>query len=165
MPVANTRADPVVTTTAYLRVLQARLSALTDESAEAILDKPVQDLVEALGRNAGRDVLLRGQPHRAEGIPDFSIKDGRLLIGHVETKAVGKGAEVRRYTGHDRRQWESFQRLPNVLYTDGVSFALYRSGERVGDVLTLDFSEDDQGQSADPSQARKLAALISELCS
>ncbi|MDW8358669.1 hypothetical protein [Thermus sp.] len=29
---------------------------------------------------------------------------------------------------HDKRQWENFRHLPNLVYTDGESFALYREG-------------------------------------
>lgn len=165
---ARTRADPAAILTAYLRILQGKLAGLTNESPEALLSGPVTDLIESFGSVSGRPgVQLRGQAKEGEiGIPDFSVKAGLLAIGHVETKAPGDGADVLRFRkGHNKEQWERFQRLPNILYTDGIEFALYRSGERVGKVLALSFDEDDPEQEADPSEAAELAALLAEFLS
>ena len=51
----------------------------------------------------------------------------------------GKGADPRRFTDkHDREQWEKLQTLPNLIYTDGNAFSLWRNGDLEGKVLTLD---------------------------
>lgn len=156
---ARTRRSPVVTVTGYLRVLQARLTARTTESAEAQLADLLPELLRSLAEDAGRPGIdLLGQAYEAEvGWPDFSVKDGALLIGHVETKAPGTGADVAAFRRpHDRHQWERFRNLPNLLYTDGTSFGLYRSGERDGDVLTLSFDPEDERQEADPGETAQL---------
>src|SRR5947209_11677589 len=51
--------------------------------------------------------------------PDYAITLGNALVGFVEVKAPGKGADPRRYKGHDKDQWQNLQSLPNLLYTDG----------------------------------------------
>ncbi|MGD9853856.1 MAG: hypothetical protein AB7U20_02800 [Planctomycetaceae bacterium] len=38
--------------------------------------------------------------------PDFAITLRKVLVGYVEVKASGKGADPRRYKGHDKEQWE-----------------------------------------------------------
>ncbi len=96
------------------------------------------------------------------GRPDFSVKDGALLVGHLETKPPGAGADVRRFRGHDREQWRRFEQLPNVLYTDGLEFGLYRSGEKVGSLVSLE--EDLSGRIA-PGQARALVEVIADFFS
>ncbi len=58
-------------------------------------------------------------------------------MGHVEVKAPGKGADPRRFKGHDKEQWEKLQSLPNLLYTDGNSFSLWQNGELVGSIVDL----------------------------
>jgi len=58
-------------------------------------------------------------------------------VGCVEVKAPGKGADRRRYKGHDKEQWERLQSLPNLLYTDGNSFSLWHNGELVDSILEL----------------------------
>ena len=69
--------------------------------------------------------------------PDYAITLRNVLVGHVEVKAPGKGSDPRRYKGHDKQQWERLQSLPNLLYTDGNSFSLWRSGELVGSIVVL----------------------------
>ena len=68
---------------------------------------------------------------------DYAVHVAGALVGFAEIKAPGKGVDTARYRGHDKRQWERLSCLPNVLYTDGQSFALYRDGDRVGSVARL----------------------------
>ncbi len=69
--------------------------------------------------------------------PDYAVTLGAVLVGFVEIKAPGKGADPRKYKGHDKEQWEKLQSLPNLLYTDGNSFSLWRNGEPAGAILRL----------------------------
>lgn len=69
--------------------------------------------------------------------PDYAIALRKVLVGYVEVKAPGKGADPRRYKGHDKEQWEKLQSLPNLLYTDGNSFSLWQNGELVGSIVEL----------------------------
>src|SRR5258708_28680966 len=69
--------------------------------------------------------------------PDYAITLRTVLVGFVEVKAPGKGADPRRYKGHDKEQWEKLQSLPNLLYTDGNSFSLWQNGELVGSIVEL----------------------------
>jgi Type ISP C-terminal specificity domain/N-6 DNA Methylase len=70
--------------------------------------------------------------------PDYAITLRNVLVGFVEVKAPGKGADPRRYKGHDKEQWEKLQSLPNLLYTDGNSFSLWQNGELVGSIVELE---------------------------
>jgi hypothetical protein len=111
----------------------------------------------------------------------------RLLTGHIELKAPGKGADPKKFLkGPDKAQWEKFRDLPNLLYTDGNEWALYRNGERVGKLIRLsgDVSSDgeDAVTEADsealqelfrdffrwepvvPSSPKALAELLAPLC-
>src|SRR5258708_7468106 len=69
--------------------------------------------------------------------PDYAITLRNALVGFVEIKAPGKGADPRRFRGHDKEQWEKLQSLPNLLYTDGNQFSLWRSGQLEGAVVGL----------------------------
>ena len=42
--------------------------------------------------------------------PDYAITLRNVLVGFVEIKAPGKGADPRRYKGHDKDQWEKLRR-------------------------------------------------------
>lgn len=101
------------------------------------------------------------------GRPDFSVKDGLLLIGHLETKAPGDGADTSRFRRgtHNYRQWQRFKRLPNVVYTDGSRFALYRSGTRDGAVVDLGFEPGNPTQTADAESVARLVGLLANFFS
>jgi hypothetical protein len=152
--------------TSYVNALSVRVAGTTNEGAEAQLADLVPTLLIGIARDQGRQGIdLRGQAHeKAVGIPDFSIKDGPVLIGHVETKAPGTGADPSKFKGkHDKEQWERFKKLPNVLYTDGIEWALYRSGKREGVLLVL--TAPPVGETlpvADASEAARLTALIAQ---
>jgi hypothetical protein len=69
--------------------------------------------------------------------PDYAITLRNILVGFVEVKAPGKGADPRKFKGHDKEQWEKLQSLPNLLYTDGNDFSLWRNGELAGSIVSL----------------------------
>lgn len=65
--------------------------------------------------------------------PDFAVTLANALVGFVEIKAPGKGADPRRFRdSHDKHQWERLRSLPNLIYTDGNEFSLWRYGELEG---------------------------------
>jgi predicted helicase len=107
--------------------LRAPLEHLFDDLAELCGFK--REWVEAVGESSLSELKVR---------PDFAITLRNALIGFVEVKAPGKGADPRRYKGHDKDQWEKLQSLPNLLYTDGNSFSLWQNGELVGSIVKLD---------------------------
>src|SRR5512143_2381622 len=49
--------------------------------------------------------------------PDYSITVKNALVGFVELKAPGKGADPRKFKDpHDKEQWEKLKSLPNLIY-------------------------------------------------
>jgi hypothetical protein len=86
--------------------------------------------VQRVLRSAARQIETRTEVHAdVEGRPDIGVNSDRLLCGFVELKAPGKGARPQKFTGADKRQWEKFKALPNLIYTDGNEWALFRSGK------------------------------------
>ncbi|WEH34403.1 N-6 DNA methylase [Streptomyces sp. AM 4-1-1] len=71
--------------------------------------------------------------------PDFAMTIGGKIIGHVELKAPGKGVDPSKWSvnSHDHEQWEKIKVLPNLLYTDGYEWALYREGVQIGATARL----------------------------
>jgi hypothetical protein len=86
--------------------------------------------VALVGENTISDLKTR---------PDYAVTVDNALVGFIEVKAPGKGADPRRFSDeHDRKQWTKMKSLPNLLYTDGNSFSLWRSGEAVEKVVVLE---------------------------
>jgi hypothetical protein len=95
------------------------------------------DFAELTGK--GGNVTLVGETTLAgaQTRPDFAVTVGagkaKALIGFIEVKAPGKGADPRKFKDpHDKGQWAKLKALPNLLYTDGEAFSLWRDGEPVG---------------------------------
>ena len=109
-----------------------------EDQLRAPLETLFADLTELCGRP--RSALAAVGESAISALktrPDYAITLRNVLVGFVEVKAPGKGADPRRYKGHDLDQWRKLQSLPNLLYTDGNAFSLWRSGELVGAVVTL----------------------------
>ena len=75
---------------------------------------------------------------RLQDAPDYAITVRNALIGFIEVKAPGKGADPRKFKDrHDKEQWEKLQSLPNLIYTDGNEFSLWQSGHVAGSLVRL----------------------------
>lgn len=62
--------------------------------------------------------------------PDYAVIVHNALVGFIEVKAPGKGADPRRFKdAHDKEQWRKLKSLPNLIYTDGNAFSLWQNGE------------------------------------
>lgn len=168
--------------------VQRKLGNLAISGApEDQLRAPLEQLFPALAAAAGvvQQVTLVGETTlSAQAIrPDFAVTKGNALIGFIEVKAPGKGANPRRFTdAHDKAQWTRLQLLPNLIYTDGQSFSLWQEGQLVravdldGDLYSagrslkapsaiLDLLRDFMGwQPIPPDTPRKLAETSARLC-
>jgi hypothetical protein len=70
-----------------------------------------QGAVVAVGESSVSELKTR---------PDYAVTVHHALVGFVELKAPGKGADPRKFKDpHDKAQWEKLRSLPNLLYTDG----------------------------------------------
>lgn len=106
------------------------------------LRNPIENLISALA-------LLEGiQPDELQVVgevslsdlksrPDFAVLVADLLVGFIEIKAPGKGADPRKYKGHDKTQSQRLLLRPNIIFTDGQSWSLWQDGELVGSIETL----------------------------
>ena len=131
--------------------------------------------VVAVGESAIADLKTR---------PDYAVTVGGALVGVIELKAPGKGGDPRRFkTGHDKAQWQRLLSLPNLVYSDGNEFSLWRSGELATAVVRLDGDVETSGaalsagpgllalfdfflqwQPIPPRSAKELAEVTARLC-
>ena len=153
--------------------LRAPLEHLLVDLAE--LCGLARSAVAAVGESPLADLKTR---------PDYAITVRNALVGFLEVKAPGKGADPRRFRdAHDKGQWAKLQSLPNLLYTDGNEFSLWRSGAPVGPVVRLTGNVETSGADLDappgllalfedfirwepipPRDAKQLAEVSARLC-
>ncbi len=129
------------------------------------LKGPISALLERAGGELGLEVRAVTEVPVSEigGRPDVGITVKLLLAGHIELKAPGKGANPARFKGNDRKQWQKFKDLPNLIYTDGNEWALYRTGERVGKAIRFSGDITADGRSAvNSNDAQALSGLLQD---
>ncbi|WP_416979023.1 type ISP restriction/modification enzyme [Streptomyces sp. T028] len=120
--------------------LRAPFEALVKAMANACGLNPGQ--VVLVGENTLQDLATR---------PDYAVTYSNALVGYIELKAPGKGADPRRFTdGHDKNQGKKLRSLPNVMFSDGNSFSLWQNGNIVGRVEILDGDVETSGSALKP---------------
>ncbi len=128
------------------------------------LKSPIAALLKGIGSalKLAVEVVTEVQTDRL-GRPDMGVAVKGLLAGHVELKAPGKGANPEKLKGNDREQWERFKNLPNLIYTDGNDWALYRSGHLEGKPVRLAGDVTATGQAAiGPADAEAILTLMQD---
>jgi hypothetical protein len=123
----------------FAEEVKTRMTQLTHGEPEDQLRSPFENLMADAARALGWNVVCTGEAHLPDrlGRPDYAVRLNQLLAGYVELKAPGTGADVKRFSGRNRDQWRRFSAISNICYTDGNEWALYRSGQRVGQVVRL----------------------------
>jgi N-6 DNA Methylase len=96
--------------------------------------------------------------------PDYAVSVNNALVGFIEVKAPGKGCDPRKFSDpHDKAQWGKLKSLPNLVYTDGAGFSLWRNGEPAAKIVLL---EGDIGTSGAKLMAPEtLRALVADFLS
>lgn len=156
-----------------------------EDQLRAPLEGLIEDLAALAGFIAGQVVAIgESQLSDLKTRPDYAITVGKALVGFIEVKAPGKGADPRKFKGqHDRSQWERLQCIPNLIYTDGNAFSLWRDGALIGTIVKLDGDVESAGaalsappalqalfedflrwQPVPPRTARQLAETTARLC-
>lgn len=139
------------------------------------LKSPLDNLLTRLGRDRYHKVVVvnteapqpQGDNSKSGGRVDAAVRADDILTGHVELKKPGDGADPAKLKGeHNRKQWEKFKRLPNLIYTDGRQWGLYRSGVRVGRLIKLSGDPVVDGAAAvAPNDAAALEGLLEQFLS
>ena len=175
---------------AFGREAKAKLSnpgasGAPEDQLRAPLELLVTSLAELAGLRPGTVVMV-GETSLADikTRPDYAVTRRNALIGFIEVKAPGKGADPRRFRDpHDQEQWAKLQTLPNLIYTDGNGFSLWRNGEPVEQVVQLEgdvesaggklsapdsllsvFADFFQWEPLPPRSAKELAETTARLC-
>lgn len=117
----------------FAEALKAKFSLPGSASPEDQLKPHVADLLKSAGAAFGLTVQTRTETHLSDHKvrPDIAVYVDGLICGYIELKAPGLGADAPKLKGeHNKNQWEKLKALPNLIYTDGREWALYRGGER-----------------------------------
>ncbi|MFP4173994.1 MAG: N-6 DNA methylase, partial [Candidatus Hydrogenedentota bacterium] len=148
--------------------LAAKMGQLTPGEPEEQVRGPFENFMRDVAAALGWRIVCTGEtplPDRL-GRPDFAVHLNDMLTGYVELKAPGVGADAARFKGRNGKQFKRFSAIPNLLYTDGNEWALYRSGEHVHPVVRLSGNAAADGaKAAQAGDARAVERLLRDFLS
>ena len=124
---------------AKAKLANVAISGAPEDQLRGPLETLIRDLAAVEGMSSN-SVRLVGETTLAElkTRPDFAVTVGNALVGFIEVKAPGKGADPRQFSDpHDKEQWDKLKSLPNLIYTDGSSFSLWRDGKSESGIVHL----------------------------
>lgn len=106
---------------------------------EEAIRVPIEHLVSAVAQSNGLVAVLDGEAHLSEisSRPDFAVRVNGAVVGYLEVKAPGVSLEPMNFRGHNKGQWERLKDLPNLIYTNGTEWRLWRGHEDADQVSTL----------------------------
>ena len=147
----------------FAAAVTAKMTQVTAGEPEDQVRGPFETFMEAAARAFGWEVVCTGEtplPDRL-GRPDYAVHRNQLLAGYVELKAPGIGAAATRFRGRNREQFKRFSATPNILFTDGNEWALYRNGELGGMVVRLSGDvATDSGEAVLPRDAHDVESIL-----
>ena len=123
----------------FASTVKSKMVQVTEGSPEDQLRAPFETFMRAAAQVFGQNAVCTGETPLPDhlGRPDYAVHLNQTLVGYVELKAPGIGAVGSRFKGRNRDQFKRFSSIPNILYTDGNEWALYRNGKPVGRVMSL----------------------------
>jgi len=126
------------------------------------LRSPLEILLKNMADALGVDLVPIGEASLSSlGVrPDYAIEVAGAQVGYLELKAPGRGVPgVWTPNKHEREQWAKLKLLPNVMYTDGSLWAVYRDGEMVGSVARLEGNLKRAGKKLKPADGEFIRVL------
>jgi hypothetical protein len=102
---------------------------------EAAIRAPLEGLLGVVGQRVTVPAVFHDEirDEQRQVRPDYGVSVRGAIIGYIEVKAPGKALAPEALTGHDKVQWLRQRDLPNLVYTNGTEWRLYRDGEPKGD--------------------------------
>ncbi len=108
-----------------------------DAHPEDQLKTPLQNFLKNIGPILGLEVASYTEARAPEvhGRPDIGVTVANLLCGYIELKAPNVNVNPRTFRGANKKQWEKFRNIPNLIYTNGTDWHLFRNGEQIDSIV------------------------------
>jgi N-6 DNA Methylase len=106
---------------------------------EAAIRTPIENLLGAVGKELKLTAVFHDEVRDTERRvrPDYGVSVNGVITGYIEVKAPGRGIDPAAFSGHDKEQWERQRDLPNLLYTNGTAWRLFRGGSQAGEAVNF----------------------------
>ncbi|MEW2485794.1 type ISP restriction/modification enzyme [Streptomyces sp. NPDC048411] len=130
---------------------------------EAAIRSPLEALLAAVGTHHSLDEFTWHDEVSIPELgvrPDYAIQIDGLVSGYIEIKKPGLSVDPESFTGRNKAQWERLRDLPNLLYTNGTEWRLFRNGTQLGETVWFTGSLKVAGDKLVPQDPSALDALL-----
>ncbi|WP_327290313.1 type ISP restriction/modification enzyme [Streptomyces sp. NBC_01198] len=132
-------------------------------SSEAAIRAPLEGLLQTVGERHEQHEVSWHDEFRVPDLgvrPDYAIRASGELAGYIELKKPGLPVDPDTFSKSNREQWEKLRNLPNLLYTNGIEWRLFRDGRQLGETVYFTGSLYSAGESLAPVDPGALDALL-----
>ncbi|RKN10205.1 type ISP restriction/modification enzyme [Streptomyces radicis] len=132
-------------------------------SPEAAIRAPLETLLRTVGEHHQQHEVSWHDEFRVADLgvrPDYAIRASGELTGYIELKKPGLSVDPETFGKSNREQWEKLRNLPNLLYTNGTEWRLFRDGRQFGETVYLTGSLRTAGDRLAPADPAALDALL-----
>jgi hypothetical protein len=118
---------------AFGRECRAKLAVPGVGDREAQIRAPLEGLLRACGAALSVAAVFHDEVRDSERRvrPDYGVRVNGAMSGYIEVKAPERKVNPATFTGHDKEQWNRLKDLPNLLYTNGTEWRLFRHGRHI----------------------------------
>ncbi|MEU6165117.1 type ISP restriction/modification enzyme [Streptomyces tanashiensis] len=132
-------------------------------STEAAIRGPLEVLLKAVGdHHALHEVTWHDEvPIPELGVrPDYAVQVNGHVTGYLELKKPSLSVDPEGFTGRNKEQWERLRDLPNLLYTNGTEWRVFRDGVQFGETVRFTGTLKSAGERLAPTDPAGFDALL-----
>ncbi|MFF2539136.1 type ISP restriction/modification enzyme [Streptomyces cyaneofuscatus] len=132
-------------------------------SAEASIRGPLEALLQAVGKRHDQHEVTWHDEYRLADLgvrPDYAVRAGGDLTGYIELKRPGLSVDPETFSGRNQEQWEKLRNLPNLLYSNGTEWRLFRDGRQLGETVHFKGTLGSAGEKLAPADPAAFDALL-----
>ncbi|AXG78666.1 type ISP restriction/modification enzyme [Streptomyces paludis] len=130
---------------------------------EASIRGPLEVLLQAVGEHHQRPDVMWHDEFRIPGLgvrPDYAVRVGGDLTGYIELKRPGLPVDPDTFGKANREQWEKLRNLPNLLYSNGTEWRIFRDGRQLGETVRFTGTLKSAGTKLAPADPASFDALL-----
>lgn len=132
-------------------------------SPEASIRGPLEALLQAVGEHHQQHEVTWHDEYRLADLgvrPDYAVRASGELTGYIELKKPGLSVDPDTFSKSNREQWEKLRNLPNLLYSNGTEWRLFRDGRQLVQTVYFSGSLKSAGETLAPSDPAAFDALL-----
>lgn len=140
-----------------------KVKLLGGGSPEASIRAPLEALLQTVGEHHQQHEVSWHDEFRVPDLgvrPDYAVRASGELAGYIELKKPGLSVDPDTFGKSNREQWEKLRNLPNLLYSNGTEWRLFRDGRQFGETVYFTGSLRTAGEKLEPVDPTAFDALL-----